>query len=60
MYFDSSAKVGQSVDDGGNLGTMVRPANCTGGQAIQSINANGTAQTWGYYKAPSGAALQMR
>lgn len=42
LFFNSTAKVGQSVDDAGSLATMVRPADCSaGGQAVQKIDSNG-------------------
>ena len=42
LFFNSTAKVGQSVDDAGNMGTMVRPTDCSAGsQAIQAIDSNG-------------------
>lgn len=43
LFFSSTAKTGQSIDDTGGLGTMVRPADCSGStQLVQKINSNGT------------------
>jgi hypothetical protein len=43
LFFNSSARVAQSVDDTGNAATMVRPTDCAGsGQLLQKINADGT------------------
>ncbi len=43
FYFDSTAKLGQTKDDAGNLATMVRPADCsTSNGFAQKINADGS------------------
>jgi hypothetical protein len=43
LFFSSSAQVGQSIDDAGNLGTMVRAADCSGaGQFVQKNNPDAT------------------
>ncbi len=43
LFLSSSAKLAQSIDDGGNLGTMVRPVDCSGGgQFVRKINPDGT------------------
>jgi hypothetical protein len=43
LFFNSTAKVAQSVDDTGSTATMVRPTDCSGsGQLTQKINADGT------------------
>ena len=42
LFFNSTAKVGQSVDDAGGVATMVRPTDCSAGnQVVQSIDSNG-------------------
>ena len=42
LFFNTTAKIAQSVDDAGNLGTMVRPTDCSpGSQAVQKIDSNG-------------------
>jgi len=43
LFFNSVAKVGQTIDDGGNMATMVRPADCsTSSQLVQKTNTDGT------------------
>jgi hypothetical protein len=43
LFFNSTAKIAQSVDDTGGAGTMVRPTDCSGsGQLAQKVNADGT------------------
>jgi len=43
LFFNATAKVGQTLDDAGGLSTMVRPTDCSGGnQLMQKINADGT------------------
>ena len=42
LFFNSTAKVGQSVDDTGSVATMVRPTDCSGGsQVVQKIDSSG-------------------
>jgi len=42
LFFNSTAKVGQSVDDAGSVATMVRPTDCsTGSQVVQKIDSSG-------------------
>ncbi len=56
LFFNSTAKVGQSMDDAGNVGTMVRPADCSaGGQVLQKIDANGA----GFCATAGGAETRM-
>jgi len=43
LFFSSTAKVGQSVDDAGGIATMVRPTDCSAGsQLVQKVNGDGT------------------
>ena len=43
LYFNSVARIAQTVDDTGGAGTMVRPADCSlSGQLLQKINGDGT------------------
>jgi hypothetical protein len=43
FYFDATAKLGQTKDDVGNIGTMVRPSDCSpSGGFAQTIHADGT------------------
>ena len=43
LFFSSTAKAGQSLDDTGGLATMVRPTDCSAGvQLVQKINPDGT------------------
>src|SRR5579864_3837833 len=43
LFFSSTAKVGQTLDNTGAIATMVRPTDCSGaGQLAQKINSNGT------------------
>jgi hypothetical protein len=43
LFFNSSAKIAQSVDDAGSSGTMVRPTDCSAsGQLVQKVNGDGT------------------
>jgi hypothetical protein len=44
LFFASSGKVAQSVDDTGAVGTMVRATDCSGsGRFLQKINVDGSA-----------------
>ena len=52
LFFSSSAKLGQSVDDAGNLATMVRPTDCSSGnQALQKVDSSGN-----QFCGPAGSA----
>ena len=43
LFFNSSAKIAQIVDDTGGSGTMVRPTDCSAsGQLVQKVNVDGT------------------
>jgi hypothetical protein len=43
LFFSSTAKAGQSLDDAGSLGTMVRPTDCSSsGQVLQKIGSDAT------------------
>lgn len=43
LFFNATAKVGQTSDDTGGLSTMLRPTDCSvGNQVVQKINADGT------------------
>jgi hypothetical protein len=43
LFFSATAKTGQTIDDTGALGTMVRPTDCSGSaQLVQKISSSGT------------------
>jgi hypothetical protein len=43
MFFNSGAKLAQTVDDAGLVATMVRPADCSSSsEVVEKINADGT------------------
>jgi hypothetical protein len=43
LFFSSTAKVGQTIDDTGGVATMVRPVDCSGAaQFVQTVTAAGT------------------
>jgi hypothetical protein len=60
LFFSSAAKTGQTVDDAGGVGTMVRPKDCsTTGQMVQKINTDATVTCAGAsavtYNFPAGS-----